>query len=328
MFISFIMPAYNAELTISNAVSSLLAQCNPDWELLIIDDGSSDSTGVIANCLAERDERIRVFQQENRGVAAARNQGIGQSRGDFLFFIDADDALSPRFISKLKTRSDGDTYDVIEIPYDWSNDGREFFPEDYTGSTRQYLERRLAAHSGFACWKFVFSRDFIMRSRIRFVEGRRSGEDQEFVLRCFLDADTCTTIADGVPLYHYWVDNPDSARRSHSAAQFDYPRAMKNVFEMYSEKVGDSASSHLRSLLAARVVEATSRAAVLAYAKGVPLKSVLKECKPILTREIETACSKSELGIADGFFLAILRHFSWAIRPYLLTCKSRYRQAI
>jgi len=86
------MPVYNAEYYISDAINSVLNQSYPDWELIIIDDGSNDSSCKIMSGF--EDSRIRLFKQENSGVSAARNLGLSNMKGDYFCFLDADDLLT------------------------------------------------------------------------------------------------------------------------------------------------------------------------------------------------------------------------------------------
>ena len=90
--VSVIMPAYNAEKTIHDSITSVLAQTYQNWELIIIDDASGDKTAEIANAFAVGDTRIRIFANKiNQGVAAARNMGILQSNSSYIAFLDSDD---------------------------------------------------------------------------------------------------------------------------------------------------------------------------------------------------------------------------------------------
>jgi glycosyltransferase involved in cell wall biosynthesis len=93
-FASIIVPAFNVEKTLAETLHSLLAQTYPSFEIIIVDDGSSDHTARIAHDFA-RDRRIRVLRQENRGLAGARNTGIAAARGDVIGFCDADDLWLP-----------------------------------------------------------------------------------------------------------------------------------------------------------------------------------------------------------------------------------------
>jgi len=101
------MPAYNAECFINEAIKSIQEQTYSQWELLIVDDGSSDATAAIAECLASEDPRIRVMRQAPSGHAAvARNRALDVMRGDYVAFLDADDVSSPQRLSTCVTLLD------------------------------------------------------------------------------------------------------------------------------------------------------------------------------------------------------------------------------
>ncbi|WP_035054072.1 glycosyltransferase family 2 protein [Carnobacterium pleistocenium] len=91
MLLSVIMPVYNTSATLGDAVKSVLQQQYSDFELILVDDGSSDSSPEICDLLAKTDERIKVVHQVNKGLSAARNQGIKAASGEFYAFIDSDD---------------------------------------------------------------------------------------------------------------------------------------------------------------------------------------------------------------------------------------------
>ncbi len=99
--ISIVTPCYNSAAYIEATVNSILNQTITDWELLLVDDGSTDDTVQIISQLAARDNRISFFQQpQNLGPATARNRGIEQARGNYLTFIDADDLWFPEFLER------------------------------------------------------------------------------------------------------------------------------------------------------------------------------------------------------------------------------------
>ena len=93
--VSIIVPVYNAEKTIARCVDSILKQTCRDFELLLMDDGSSDGSGSLCDSYGERDPRVRVFHQQNSGVSAARNLALAQARGEYLQFVDSDDWITP-----------------------------------------------------------------------------------------------------------------------------------------------------------------------------------------------------------------------------------------
>ncbi|HWR33625.1 MAG TPA: glycosyltransferase family A protein, partial [Chitinophagaceae bacterium] len=95
--VSVIVPAYNAAAFIEDTIRSISGQSYSNWEVIIIDDGSTDGTSKII--WSFNDKRIKIFSQMNAGVAAARNNGLKQAKGEYVVFFDADDLMSPDFLS-------------------------------------------------------------------------------------------------------------------------------------------------------------------------------------------------------------------------------------
>ena len=98
-FISIVIPVYNAERYINKCIDSVLNQSYTNWELLLINDGSSDDSGKICDSYSMKYDRIRTIHKPNEGVSSARNLGIEQASGDFITFIDSDDWVSSQYIA-------------------------------------------------------------------------------------------------------------------------------------------------------------------------------------------------------------------------------------
>lgn len=98
---SIIIPVYNIGNFIIRCIKSILLQSFVDFELILVDDGSSDESGVICDCYGINDSRIHVIHQKNKGVSAARNLGILYSKGDYITFIDGDDWISEKYLERL-----------------------------------------------------------------------------------------------------------------------------------------------------------------------------------------------------------------------------------
>ena len=101
VMVSVIMPAYNAATTIAEAIESVRAQTAPNWELIVVNDGSTDNTVEIVASLAAQDSRIRIVNRLNGGESAARNTGIAEARYDWLVFLDADDWILPAYLERV-----------------------------------------------------------------------------------------------------------------------------------------------------------------------------------------------------------------------------------
>lgn len=114
MQISVIIPVYNAESYLERSVNSVINQTFPDWELILVDDGSKDGSGQICDGFAQRDSRVRVIHQENAGAGAARNAGIAQAKGNYVVYVDADDTVERNYLELLSKHDE----DLVFIDVD------------------------------------------------------------------------------------------------------------------------------------------------------------------------------------------------------------------
>lgn len=99
--VSFIIPVYNTEEYLERSITSVLNQTYTCLEVLLVDDGSTDSSGSICDYFAKKDKRVRVIHQKNQGMSAARNTGIEQSRGEYVVFLDSDDSFETDMLSSI-----------------------------------------------------------------------------------------------------------------------------------------------------------------------------------------------------------------------------------
>ena len=98
VFVTVVVPVYNVEKYIGRCIESILSQTHTNFELILVDDGSPDNSGVICDAFAKKDNRITVIHQENGGVSKARNVGLDLAKGKYLFFVDSDDWIEPNHI--------------------------------------------------------------------------------------------------------------------------------------------------------------------------------------------------------------------------------------
>ena len=115
--ISIVVPVYNTAPYLSSCLDSILCQTVTDWELILIDDGSTDGSGTICDEYAAKDSRIQVLHQANQGPAKARNLGIAKSQGEFVAFIDSDDLLHVQYLGKLLETMLKEDCDIVFAPY-------------------------------------------------------------------------------------------------------------------------------------------------------------------------------------------------------------------
>lgn len=117
--VSVIMPAYNAEPFIEEAIASVIAQTVADWELIVIDDCSTDDTVQIVSAFVRQDPRIQLLTNaSNMGVAKTRNRGLELCRGQYVALLDSDDYWKPRFLEKMLERAEQTGADIIYCSYE------------------------------------------------------------------------------------------------------------------------------------------------------------------------------------------------------------------
>ncbi len=129
LLISVIIPTYNRGWIIKEAIDSVLTQNYPDFELIVVDDGSTDDT---QNILAEYKSRIRILQQDNKGVSAARNYGIDKARGDYLAFLDSDDIwLQNKITTQVNFFKQDPESLICQTQEIWIRNGKRVNPKKY-----------------------------------------------------------------------------------------------------------------------------------------------------------------------------------------------------
>ncbi len=130
--ISVIMPAYNAEPFIEEAIASVLAQSVSDWELIVIDDGSKDKTQAIVSDFVKKDARIHLISNEtNMGVAKTRNRGFDLFQGKYVALLDSDDYWKPQMLEKMLARAEETKADIIYCSYELVDEQRNKVCNDF-----------------------------------------------------------------------------------------------------------------------------------------------------------------------------------------------------
>lgn len=211
--ISIIVPIYKAESFLSRCVESVLAQTYTDWELLLIDDGSPDRSGVICEEYASKDSRIKVFHKPNGGVSSARNLGLDNARGEWVSFLDADDYLLPNFFVKLMQFRETDL--VITGSKRFGNEDTDYtIPENRLYTQREFVDGVFTmspAKNVIFCtisypWGKVLKRNIIESQQLRFNEKMKLSEDTCFMIE-YLSCCTCVQMIQGGGYMYYITGN-------------------------------------------------------------------------------------------------------------------------
>ena len=116
--ISIITPVYNSERWLDKCINSVQSQTYKNFELILVNDGSTDNSGEICNKYADKDDRIKVIHTINQGVSSARNQGLELARGDYICFLDSDDAFKENLCEIISNTFDKNDIDIIIFGYE------------------------------------------------------------------------------------------------------------------------------------------------------------------------------------------------------------------
>lgn len=210
MQLSIIIPVYNAEAYLDSCLESIV-ECKEEFELILVNDGSTDSSSEICQKYANKDLRVKYYEKENKGVSDTRNFGLERATGEFICFVDADDYLSKDWYEKI--------YDAIKLDADVL-----IFSDSVTGNygKEKIFDNLFGKESEIAFlgtpWSKIFKSELIKKNNMYFDTNLIHGEDLLFNYELFLKADKIEFISDS--FYCYRV-NGDSATHSFNSRFID-----------------------------------------------------------------------------------------------------------
>ena len=211
--VSIIMPVYNSEAYLQSCVDSILGQNFDSFELLLIDDGSSDKSSEICDAIAQNDSRVRVFHKANGGICEARNYGLERAKGEYIAFSDHDDIVLPGFLGDNYRSAKENDADIVKfgrkaLYIEGSSvkrtDIRQFKKRILSGNSIKENYLRLRFDNAMTCvWDGLYRKGFLLDNNLRFdTRYKKGGEDIDFCGRCFSQASKLE-FNDGVYYEHY-----------------------------------------------------------------------------------------------------------------------------
>lgn len=254
-FFSIIIPAYNADKDyLTQCLDSLIRQSFPAMEIILIDDGSRQEFSSFYDEIAAADPRITVIHQENKGVSAARNNGIALARAPWIMFVDADDWLEPDSCEKLHAFLCAQSCDLLLFGHikEFSNGHRVRHETGLVSGTlycaedpavKELFYRRAMGTPNldngslstlYYSWDKVYARDFLQQNGLLFPEGLPKSEDKVFILRCFEKMHTL--LYEDVSLYHYRI-NAQSASNRYSPHVDEERRALAQYLDEIARRM-------------------------------------------------------------------------------------------
>ena len=211
VLVSVIIPCYNYARYLPDAISSVKAQNHSNWECIIVNDGSTDDTAVVAERLAREDRRITVAHQENLGPSAARNRGLEVARGEYIQFLDADDIITPRkmelqlnlLAGKKQLGLSYSDYRYCDRDNPEETVHRDYFAPPRFKSSRPILDiaSRWETEFSIPIHCFLFDSRFFKEHGIRFDETLANHEDWDCWMRIFALEPNIVNIPEQLSIY-------------------------------------------------------------------------------------------------------------------------------
>ena len=230
--ISVIVPVYNASQYIGKTLDSIIAQDFDSFEIIVIDDGSTDdSMEIINQCLDGCEMPHKVIHQENAGVSVARNVGIEESKGDYLAFVDADDHISKNHLSSLYNGKTDFSLTLYAKEEGDKLTSLDTYSQDLI-STYDFIKMELNMQITFNFFQLLYRSAIIKDNNIRFTPGTVYGEDTEFAHKALSFGDE---IAINNEVTYYYVQHPSSAIKTTEYRRFDIVRIFEGLAEFYRE---------------------------------------------------------------------------------------------
>lgn len=256
--ISIIIPAYNCEHFIERCLQSLVDQSESNYEVIIVNDGSTDKTEHICNKFINKCKlkNFRLITQENQGVSAARNRGLTEATGEYITFIDADDYVSNDFIKQIITKAFGNDFTVYNF---YEDNGNKIIENDYFDIIKENKTETLIINlltpkiakkiSGFQInsirnvWGKVYKKNIIEKHKILFNKNLKYFEDGLFNLEYLQKSKTIEIVNECI--YYYYTCAVNSAtNKQHKGIFLENEEKIKltsNLIEKYnSKKINDS----------------------------------------------------------------------------------------
>ena len=229
--LTVVIPVYNVEKYLKRCIDSILIQEWKNCDILLVDDGSTDNSPQICEDYAKAYDIISVIHKENGGLSEARNTGISNAEGEYVYFLDSDDWIEPNTFSDLAEVIESDQYDIISFNPEFVKSEHDIIKSDSKRTKRLTGKEALIDMfsygfiTGFATDK-IYRKTLFTKNTIQFPVGKYY-EDLGTNYKLFLAAKK--VYATNQKYYHYLIDNPDAITQSWNE------KKLRDMFEFYKE---------------------------------------------------------------------------------------------
>lgn len=314
--ISVIIPVYNGEAWLKECVESIREQTCKNFEILILDGNSTDKTEEIARILAAGDGRIRVAKRQKKGVSSARNQGLEETDGEYVTFVDADDKIDSKMFENLLNCLETKQTDIALCDYyRWDGKTSEFSESkenagpftDPAGRAKvvdrdAYLAEYLL-HGATRCWSVLYRRDAI--GAVRFREDLTIGEDMMFLMDLLSNLHRIGIL--DYKGYYYRINESGAMMRPFTPSYMDEIKSWKLAGEKIAKEY-PQLQARASGILAVSAMLAAGKLSRLSKKERRRYQSCVDECHDTVKEALKTPGAKKELPagypIKTALFLA------------------------
>ena len=324
--ISVIIPVFNVELFLQSCLESVKAQTLKDFEAILVDDGSSDSSGAICDAYARADNRFRVVHQPNQGVSAARNRGLDLAKGDYVYFVDADDEMRPEALEHLYHAITQGEYDIAASGYSLVRNGEETDqcmtagspPMIFSGDEVLYKLLVDCSFVCYTCWNKLITRKLI--ADLRFTDIKQ----EDFLFCGQLSLRLGAVIYLNESLYRYY-DRPSSLSKDFS--YIGPHRSMTVLARLIEETPKERKIA--RSLILTRLMVRLMTSSYFISASSLPLeeKEAYKEtCRMLFRRHRKEFFCHPAIPMLKKLKVAVGNLFPGLVGMYLAKLEDQARK--
>ena len=319
IILSVIIPVYNVDAYLERCVNSVLKQNIYVYEIILVDDGSTDKSGEICDKYSEHYDFIKTIHIPNSGPATAKNKGYELAHGEFISFIDSDDEIKPDMYSSMLKKAKHYNADIVCCSYEQvDEDGKKSHEEctsevyilNQVEGVKHLLEKNLIYSQ---CWTKIYRRALLEQYNIRFVDGLKTEEDFIYNLQIFVRSQTIIVI--DKPLYIYTHRTSSLSREYFKSHLSDFLKNMIYRLTLTNSEVKEkfptlSLSCTVHCLQYYNMM--IGRAAMFPYKNSIPYYSqackYIKQHKLILLKQ-HSKCGFSLWGAALFVLLPIKFYF-------------------
>lgn len=260
--LSIIIPVYNIEDYLARCLDSILNQTFSDYEVIIVDDGTKDSSGFIADLYAEKDNRIKVIHKENGGVSSARFEGVKVAIGEYIGFVDGDDMIEPDMYSILINNADVYKADISHCGYkmvlpdgriDYYYNTDKFIEQDNTDGVIDLLKGEYVEPG---LWNKIFKADFVKNVVLNKIMDSSIRINEDLLMNYYLFKQSNKSVFTDKCLYHYMIHKNSAATSKINVNKLCDPIKVLNILD--AETLDDLTANKVVNARMARLLVFTA----------------------------------------------------------------------